>query len=312
VFDRQLGASYPEPFDKPHNGKEKPGFILTPCVNSFLKGSCGNGHRFLKALSCGKEWCKDCGEFESMIHQRRIARWFGRVLQMPKLGYLVVTVPSELRGEFLNRKMLSEFRTYCKRKLQRMGYMRGLVRYHWAGDCNHCNGTGLINSEECIVCKGTGAGREFKPHLNFLIDEGYLTPEQFEKKFVTFRKDVGKWFTKKFSHIAPGKFSGNLFYSYASDASHKVHKLKYITRATWRLYKKEVVDVIKGYRTSSVWGKFEKPEVNRVSELVSLESNQCPCCGFDVKWKKDFIFRKTFHKMKTEHIAAGYFYINDP
>ncbi len=313
LLPRPLAGSssyYPEPFDKPHNGTKKPDYKLTPCTHSFLKGKCESGHEFLKALSCSREWCPDCGEFESMIHNRRVARWFPRVMQMRKLGYLVVTVPRELRKEFLNKKVLSEFRTYCKRKLQRMGYDRGLARYHWAGDCKHCRG-GKI--PDCGICQGTGADREFKPHLNFLIEEGYLSPAQFENKIKLFREDLGKWFNKKFREELNGvTVSGQCFYSYAETDQHRIHKLKYVTRATFRFYNKKVCDTIKGFRTSSIWGKWEKNKQERTSALVSFESGLCPCCGFNIKWKKDFVFRKSFEKMSKIHIEGGYFLINAP
>lgn len=308
MLQTNLIEHYPEPFDKPHNGSLKDDFILTPCINSFLKGQCESGHQFLKALSCGKEWCQDCGKINSMIHQRRIARWYGRVVQMPKMGYLVVTVPRELRKDFLNRKILSEFRTYCKRKLQRMGYARGLVRYHWAGDCVFCQG-GKVPG--CEVCHDTGADREFKPHLNFLIEEGYLTPKQFDEKIKVFRTDLENWFNKKFRESLQGvHVKGQCYYTYAGTVAHRVHKLKYITRATWRFFDKKVCEVIKGYRTSSVWGKWSKNDHDKTSKLVSFENNECPCCGFAIKWKKDFIFRKAFNRMDKVHIEAGYFFIN--
>lgn len=299
------GASYyPELYDKPHNGKTKEPVILTKCTTFFIKGACPEGHSFLKALVCGREWCEECGVFESHIHQRRIARWFGRVMVMKKMGYLVITVPDVIRDEFKDRKTLSKFRTYVKRKLQRMGYNRGLIRYHWAGDCFLCRGKG----GDCDYCQGTGAGKAWQPHLNVLIEEGYLSKPDFEKKFVTLKKDVAKWFKKQFKK----EVQGNLFYSYASNNAHRVHKLKYITRATWRFYNTEICEIISGYRTSSMWGKFEKCDFERASKLVSLEAGQCPCCGYEIKWTNEMIHRKHFNMMKTTHISAGYFLILAP
>ena len=164
---------YPELYDKTHNGLNKPPepkavppVLLQPCVTSFIRGNCSNGHFYAKALVCGKEWCPDCGQDNSIIHKRRQARWWGKVMQMKKVGYLVLTIPRELRPTFMQKEALQDFRKYVTQKLKRMGYKRGLQRYHWAGDCPICTGHG------CKICRWTGSDTVYKPHLNVLIEEG--------------------------------------------------------------------------------------------------------------------------------------------
>lgn len=296
---------YPELYDKPHNGKSPDPVILT-CVTSYIKGRCASGHQFAKALVCGREWCKVCGMEKSVIHERRMARWWSKAMNFESMGYLVITVPEQLRGSFKSKKILSEFRTYVKRKLQRMGYNKGLIRYHWAGDCTRCNGKG------CSKCEGTGAGREFKPHLNVVIEQGYIPKELFNKKFSILRKDLSVWFKKKFPKACAGyEITGNCFLSYAKSDSHKIHKLKYITRATWRFYNKEICDLIKGFRTSSTWGKFEKiPGKKSMEDLISFENGLCPCCGEAIEWKAEFIRPEGFRKLNYEHVAGGYYILN--
>jgi len=143
--------------------------------------------------------------------------------------------------------------------------------------------------------------------LNVLIDQGYMKPEVFKQKFSEgLKNDLVKWFVKKFKK----QVEGNIYFSYATSGSHKVHKLKYITRATWRFYNKEICDIINGYRTTSTWGKWEKNDIERVSKLVSLEAGVCPCCGFPVQWRKEFVRRESFIQMNIKHIAAGYYMIN--
>lgn len=257
---------YAQLYAKPHNDFN----FIPSCSLGFIKGSCAGGHKFAKLLLCGKEWCPDCGADGSMTHKRRVARWWGKVMSMPEMGYMVVTVPKECRASFKNKVVLSNFRTYLKRKLQRMGYDKGLIRYHWAGD----------------------DGYTWHPHLNILIEEGYLS----KAKMVELKEDLQTWFTKKFPMSLKGKKAKiNLWYSYATPGekfeAHKIHKLKYITRSTFKnldtVKDIDLVRVLKGYRTTSTWGKWEKDKTN-TSALASLEAGKCPHpeCRKPVSWEK--------------------------
>lgn len=308
---------YPEQYAKVNNANS----TLKPCNAYFIKGQCNEGHKYLKAIFCGREWCPDCGKRNSAVHKRRIARWYDKAFELKKFGYLVVTIPAELRPYFLGSHVnkhkretahyyLKKFRSYCKRKLERMNYSRGLIRYHWAGDCVKCKGHG------CQDCEFTGAGKEFNPHLNIIIEESYLTPELFDQKFNQFKADLVQWFKRTFKK----EVKGNLFYSYAGKPALRMHKLKYITRATWRFNNYDVIDIIKGFRTSSSWGKFDKKEItdksgaenkHDIRELQSLENGICPICAGAIKWESELILKNTMLKMNLTDISAGYYLIND-
>lgn len=276
---------------------DKPIFHIPTCSMGFVRGKCTGGHQFAKLLLCGREWCKDCGKENSYSHQRRIARWFPKVMQMEKFGYLVITVPDQIREASKDKKFLTDFRTYAKRKLQRMGYDKGLIRYHWAGD----------------------DGEKWHPHLNILIEETYLSV----KKMKELKNDLRSWFERRH----PETFKNNrpkinLWYNYAKPGTptfdnHKVHKLKYITRATLKVFNPELAKVIKGFRTTSQWGKWKKPEEKNTSSLVSLVQNICPHkdCRKPVKWEggrnKIFSrkFTKDFKKIILLPLEGGYYEI---
>ena len=125
---------------------------LPCCHKGFVMGTCTNGHHFAKAILCGKEYCIDCGEKWSWIHQRRHYRWLPKVKSMQSVGYLVVTLPMEVRKYFMDQKRLSVFRRYCIRLLKREGFDRGLCRWHWCGE----------------------DGVTWHPHLNFLFPGIYI------------------------------------------------------------------------------------------------------------------------------------------
>lgn len=264
---------YAQLYAKPHNGVHKPFNFLPSCSMGFVKGECESGHQFAKLLLCGKEWCPDCGADGSASHKRRIARWWGKVMSMSEMGYLVVTVPPQVRESFKNKAVLSAFRTYVKRYLQRQGYDKGLVRYHWAGEDGHT----------------------WHPHLNILVEEGFLP----KKVMVSLKRDLGQYFKRMFPVSLKGKEPKiNLWYNYANPESekfeaHKIHKLKYILRATLtkidvkgNAKHKELARILKGFRTTSTWGKWDKDKEN-TSELASLEAGKCPHkeCRKPLKWQ---------------------------
>ena len=259
VFEQK--THYPELYAKPHNGFS----FLPSCSQGFIKGICSGGHQFAKLLLCGREWCPDCGADQSMSHKRRIARWWPKVMQMEKLGYLVITVPPMIREQIKDKKALSDFRTYVKRKLQRMGYDRGLIRYHWAGE----------------------DGKTWHPHLNILIEEMFMP----KKVMAEIKRDLCTWFSNYFDED-PAKLKINMWYSYSKPLSstfvaHKIHKLKYITRATMKVHPSwDIVKVLKGFRTTSTWGKWDKSKEN-TSELASLEAGLCPHpeCRQKIAWE---------------------------
>jgi hypothetical protein len=336
---------YPELYDRVNNGNSSfpeltrlPGTIIQPCVTSFLRGSCPNGHFFVKALVCGKEWCPDCGKENSIIHKRRMERWWGKIMQMKKVGYLVITIPEQLREIFKNEDNLKEWRKYLTRKLQRLGYDRGLSRFHWAGDCPICEGHG------CRVCYFTGGDSEYKPHLNILIEQGFINKKSatnpgetipgttieknsdWDNKINLLRNDMTNWFNRNFKSELDKhnlqSFEGNIFFSYCglhkktkTDIPHRIHKLKYITRATFRHYNSKIADLLKGFRTTSTWGKWDKEKKGK-TELAALENNLCPCCikeevHIPVTWGGFMtVYELLKHKNLTT-IEGGYFQINN-
>lgn len=296
-----------DPIDQYHSEIKRRINYVPRCTTGFLFGECSNAHTWARAQLCNKEWCPDCGAKNSYVHKQRIARWWDKIMQMKNCGYMVVTIPDQVRDHFKNKKLLSEFRTYFKRKLQREGFDRGLSRYHWAGDCEACKGKGAETG--CLFCDCTGASREWKPHLNFLIEGKFIPKEDLER----WRTDLGLYFKKRFPDAFKGSDPmGNIYYNYGTTPGYKIHKLKYVTRATWRFGDRyhygDILDVIKGFRCSSSWGKFEKTDLKRKSPLVHFVNNTCPCCKEPIKWggikrMNDFIFGS----FNLFHVEGGYY-----
>lgn len=293
--------------------------LTLSCTAGYIKGGCNGGHKFLKAVFCGKEWCENCGQDGSPTHLRRIGRWIPKVEQIKSLGYYVITIPQELREYYKDPKNLSKFRLYIKRKFQRDGFNRGLIRWHWFGDCKHCKGHG------CRFCRMTGISNKYHPHLNILVDGGYISKKDFESKSEKFRDELIAYFKK---NTGIGCDDAVYHYSYikGKDYKRKMHLLKYVTRSTHRNYNKQIAEALKGYRTSSTWGawKFKKVVKTENSDLVNVTNNVCPCCGEGIVWdcgsyvvdqvtglskyKRSILRPKDVGDMANfTHITAGYY-----
>ena len=267
---------YPEQYDKgcnvPTIVKHEPLHYsnhVSKCSPGIVHLHCGNGHDVYKIIMCGREWCEECGKKDSLIHKRRVARWIGKYSQMKSVGYLVITIPKEVRHKFLSKFDLQNFRTYIRRKLKHSGISgkpieRGFIRYHYAGDCKNCNGNG------CQSCNNTGASIEWNPHLNVLIESTFIPKNNLDN----FRNEVGKWLSK-YTKIDVRK-KANIKYSYTTDPKRKNHRLKYVVRSTLRLFHPEYSKIVKGFRTGAMFGKFEKEEILNKEQV--LQKKCCPVC----------------------------------
>ena len=289
---------------------------LYKCSEGFLVGSTTpgqmDGRFYLKMLFCRKEWCPCCGSDYSIPHERRILALFNKVISTKKLGYLVVTVPKELREFFKDIKVLRDFKTYFKRKLKRTekiqngwktvpgkefkkscrvsfkpnyitreGYKYGFIRYHYAGE----------------------DGTEYKPHLNILIPEGYLKTAILDQ----WKKDLVSWFITYFN-IDPEIFTpvGNIYYQYCQpeQTGKKIHWLKYITRSTLvtpdPVTKGEAQLFLYNFKNSTKWGPKHWPttehEASEAGEIIN--KNICPQTGLPIIWQW---FAKYKEAVKTDN-----------
>lgn len=221
-------------------------FRCLPCMTDYFR-----------LHLCGKEWCETCGEKMSWIHKRRIARWYDKWAQMETLGYLIITTPIEFRDFVLSleapesKKVLQHLRRYWVRKLKaEFDGIKGLCRYHWAGD----------------------DGKRFAPHLNFLFNKGYIEKDILNR----WRNDYYNWL-KDNCGIKVAAGTTNLRYRYCTEPAARMHRLKYVTRATLMVYRPKYAKIIHKFKNSINFGKFDKPKTN-TKELSSLEACRCPEC----------------------------------
>jgi len=250
----------------------KPPTTQYRCTTSYLQGSTSKAAYF-KAINCGKDWCHDCGQVHSETHKRRIEPIFPRLRTSLEsgnsIGYLVITVPKELRTKFWNQQVLKDFRLYWKQKLKREGFKYGVIRYHWAGE----------------------DGYQWHPHLNILFPAGFIT----EKNLYQWRDELSKWFSEYFN-LKPERIwnpitkkkeqkfpASNLYYHYlkptAENATSKLyHWVKYVLRATQTQPNKITMKVINKFRNTSIFGGKAWPVTLRKDEEILARARK----GFEI------------------------------
>lgn len=269
---------------------------IPACSGGYVRGSCSGGHQFASIQFCGKEYCPDCSRDGSPVHQRRVNRWWNHVDQWTSMGYIVATIPENMRPYFFNVARLKDFRRGLLRYMrenQSLSIKQGLCRWHWFGDCPACQGKG------CMICASTGSGDYFHPHLNILFQRGYvenvsewLAPVKnwmanyfrriIDAELAEMKRDRDMWTDAEFTmvdylldvrnSISPDHLVVN--YSYVSKPEMKMNRVKYVTRSTFRRLQSDVKKLLHNFRNSVVWG-WKRGEVV-ADEIVAPE---CPVCA---------------------------------
>lgn len=251
----------------------------TKCGYWSMLGQCEHGHGFARTLSCGREWCEECREdYEA----RRFSRWLPKAQQIGMMGYLVIAPPRNRRPR--TKAELSKVRRSVVRGLKRLGFNRGLSRWHWFGDKSN----------------------SWYPHLNILLDCGYIPKDKMD--------DV--------KAMVARAFRVNMIvvnYRYSDKVSQKVHWLKYIVRATFldKGWDEAMARELYGYMNTHSWGKWEDEPVWQLAEgqkeatmLAELETGHCPYCHTKIKWKggrEGLIRTDCLHAFGLVELGGGYY-----
>lgn len=275
-------SGYPESIAKTQREGER------ACGAWARVGYCGNGHAFAKQLLCGREWCPTCGEEGSPAHRRRKARWYPKVQQIREMGYFVVTIPPEVRERYRTKEALGKLGSALTRLMKRHGFSRGLRRMHFFGE---------PNGQEAP---------QYHPHWNLLVEAGHLQKAKLE----AIKQDLARVLGVDLDRV-------NARYGYTSDPRRMLHRVKYVTRATFRVreWDEDLAGELWGFRNGSTWGKWEGPRVWEIPEegeschetrlLAALEEGRCPHCGDPVHWGDVFSWPAGWGRV-WEDLGAGY------
>jgi len=222
---------------------------------------------------------------------RRFARWVGKAQQLSTMGYLVFTLPEEVRSRYRSKAKLNELTKrvtggdksqHIEGMLKGMGFDRGLARWHWFGE----------------------TPGKWHPHLNVVIEAGYLTEGRLQG------------IQRAWAGIL-GVDVAVVNYSYTTEIPKMVHILKYVTRATFRDYTwdERMAGALHNFRNMRSWGKWDGTPVwelegkAELEPIAKLESGLCPVCGEPVSWSRarNIAWLKLWVETgQAEPLGAGY------
>lgn len=256
------------------------------CQYWAVPGRCQNGHRFAVRINCGREWCQLCRE-ES--EARRVARWLPKVMQMSSMGYWVITIPRELSPLLRGKKSRRNFAKRVRHAFKKLGYLRGLTRWHYFGDKNH----------------------DYFPHLNVLVDGQWLEPEELERQKDQLRRMI-------FSEYIRKRYNDNLdiHYEYRDTPGKITHTLKYVCRATFldKSWDEELAEASYNFRNAGWWGKWDQApkwdaptDQDHAAELVDLANGICPVCKTKITWSRKPTTTLHVLSQGAVEIASGYY-----
>ena len=236
------------------------------CGSLALIGQSEDGERIAKRLFCGREWCDHCRDF---VHNRRIARWLPKAQELLPVGYWVITYPKPIRSFLRGKKALASQGIILRDALKKLGYKRGLTRWHYFGD----------------------QSTEYHPHLNALVEGDYLPSDELERQ-----KDYIR--DRLFPYSMAKQLGVDLVinYSYTRNPKRAWHWLKYITRATFldQGWDEPLASIVYGFRNNNTWGvwsgvpKWQLPgDARKLNALIKLTEGLHPISGKPITWHKD-------------------------
>ena len=222
---------------------------------------------------------------------RRFARWLPKGQQVRSMGYLVFTLPEDVRGRHRSKARLNELTKrvtagdksrHIEGLLKGMGFDRGLARWHWFGE----------------------TPGKWHPHLNVIIEAGHLSQGQLQAIRRAWAGIVGV-------DVAV------VNYSYTTEVPKMIHVLKYVTRATFRDYTwdERMAAELYNFRNMRSWGSWKGEPVwelegkAELEPIAKLEAGLCPTCGEPVSWgrAREIAWLKAWATTgQVEPLGAGY------
>jgi len=186
--------------------------------------------------------------------------------------------------------------------LKSYGYSRGLRRWHWFGD---------------ITRSGLRGDIPFHPHLNCLVDGGFVAMATLEKIKAAYASLLG-------ADVV------DVNYRYRVSPGKMVHSLKYVTRATFQDYDLdlEMAMELRGFRNMVVWGRGQwdgppvwsladlqgkpKAEVEEldIEAINNLAAGVCPVCGKALTWGEALPIG-LLNMVEKQPLGAGYYRLAD-
>lgn len=258
--------------------------------------TCDEGHMVAKTIFCTREWCPDCGQLDSEAHTRRWVRWLPKAQQLISMGYLVVTFPVPYRQRLRTKEQLTGVASRIKAVLIEFGFVRGLRRWHYFGECP-VHPKRERDSDPCRCSRG------YHPHLNFLLESGYISPARLEQLKQAIYKEMG--------------FKLVIHYQFTDVPAKMVHLLKYVTRPTFldRSWDNDLANNLYGHRTTQSWGfwkdspiwTLEETEEEIPAPILAISRGVCPYCAKILTYSKKVGSVKILELRGYQDFGLGYY-----
>jgi len=237
----------------------------TMCGCLALVGQDEDGNRIAKRLFCGREWCSDCGLF---VHRRRISRVLSHLFQIDWMGYGVITFPLEVRLIMRDPQVMRRLAKKLRKLLRRRGYRKVYTRWHFFGE----------------------HGEKYHPHLNVLLDGGYLSPEELAELKDSIRR-------KLLPRAIANRIGKDLVihYDYTQESKRKMHWIKYVTKASFtdRAWDEPLADALHGFHNGCFAGFWNDPPKwhltgtdKKFNALLPLAEGKHPVSGKPIVWNR--------------------------
>ena len=254
--------------------------LYPPCRSWGHFGLCEQeGHVIAHELICNREWCDEggCGGIDGSAHQRRKANWYLKARQLRSIGRFVIPLPLEIRYRYRTKAALGELGKKFKRMMQRYEFDRGLRRWHFFGEDHNDSASG-------------GEAPRFHPHLEMMVEAGYLPQEKM---------DSIKASVAKILHVGIDRVVVHYQYAKARDVGKKCHFISYALRPTFldAAWDEELAYEFIGFRNALPWGNWDGEPVWDVPEgrgrevpsreLEAITQGYCPHDGSLIQWTSE-------------------------
>ena len=281
---------------------------LCACGQYAIVGRCSNDETHIvgRTIDCAREWCPLCGEDRSIPHKKRYWALLHKAQQMHDLGVFVLTFGEPARLLLRNKEALRATARAITKVFRDYGYKRGWSRWHWFGDPSCPCGSKQVkpwadknartSGIKCVTCGRSHDYRSLRPnyhpHLNVVVDGGYIAPARLEQMKQTLRQIP----------IAPYV----IHYSTTGHVPGKIlHRLRYVTRSTFRAqeWAPDMVIELRNFKNQTHWGlatrqsdghwagqpvwelkDLSSKDQTDVGEISGIMTGKCPLCDGTLRW----------------------------
>jgi hypothetical protein len=285
--------------------------VVSQCQKSvvWFEGE-STGLHYVKKIDCRKHWCPICGGAGGTIHKNRLHSILHRFdVDEYNLRQLVLTVPENMRETFKDRENLNKLMAAGKQLIEKFF---GVPVFDKKGHVKKYRlEKGAISYLHIFGDQEIGV---YKPHLNIHIVENRSEKLKLSESIIN---SMRKYWLKKLKQFDENIEVVDLFYSFRLQKAHKLHALKYMSRA-WGPkdienqsdeLKTFLVRDLSGFQYLRFWGALAncnyRDEFNVQDEVENCETK----CGEKLKSLMVAPFDETSWKERMVEIDQGFYLI---